>query len=190
MILMATNVNPVSSSSKTPSRVLTVIRTIDMVGEWSGKLFSWLVIPIAFVIAYEVISRHVFHRPTTWVYDVIWMLYGAHFMLGAAYTLYKKGHVRTDLLYMKWSLRTQRLVDIMGYLIFFFPGMALFFIVSLDRAILAWSILEVSNITPWRPPIYPVITVMPLSIALLLLQGLSEVIKCFYTLIKGNDYES
>lgn len=184
---MATNVK---SASQASLWVHSVIRTIDLVGEWSGKFFSWLVIPMAFAVAYEVISRYFFHRPTMWAYDVIWMLYGAHFMLGAAYTLYKKGHIRTDMFYNKWSLRTQKLVDIIAYLIFFFPGMALFFIVFLDRAILAWSIREVSNITPWRPAIYPIITAMPVSIGLLLLQGVSEFIKCVYIIITGNDYES
>lgn len=172
---------------KPPSWGLKVIRVIDIMGEWSGKIFSWLVLPMTFCIVYEVISRYFFHRPTMWAHDVTWMLYGTHFMLGAAYTLYKKGHIRTDLLYANWSLRTRKLVDIIGYLFFFFPGMAFFFIVSLDRAILSWSILEVSGLTPWRPPVYPVITVMPVSIALVLLQGVSEVIKCVYSLfyIKG-----
>jgi len=184
---MATNIK---SASKAPLWVHPVIRTIDLVGEWSGKFFSWLVIPMSFAIAYEVISRHFFHRPTMWVYDFTWMLYGAHFMLGAAYTLYRKGHIRTDMLYVKWSLRTQKWVDVIGYLVFFFPGMALFFIACLDRAILAWSIREVSNLTPWRPAIFPIITAMPVSISLLMLQGVSEFVKCVYTLIRGIDYES
>lgn len=167
------------------SPFLNFLRSVDKVGEWAGKIFAWAVIPMAFCIGFEVIARYVFNNPTIWVYDTTWMLYGTHFMMGGAYTLMKKGHIRTDLLYMNWSIRTQAWVDILSYIIFFFPGMILFFIACFDRASLAWSIREVSNATPWRPPIYPVITVMPVSIGLLLIQGACDVLKRIYTIVKG-----
>ena len=175
--MAATSDSPVINAS---SRLVTFLKAVDKLAEWSGKVFAWLVIVMAFVIGYEVVSRYVFSRPTMWAYDMTWMLYGTHFMMGVSYTLLKKGHIRTDLLYGRWSPRTQAWVDIIGYIVFFFPGMVLFFIASLDRALLSWSILEVSNATPWRPPIYPALTVMPVSIGLLLIQGACDVVKCFH----------
>lgn len=173
-----------ASDLSIPQGVAVILRVIDWVGEWSGKLFSWLVIPMALSIAYAVVSRYLFDRPTMWVYDTTWMLYGTHFMIGAAYTLYENGHIRTDLLYIKWSPKKRALVDLICYVVFFFPGMIFFFIASLQRTIESWSILEVSAYTPIRFPIYPVITVMPVSIMLLLIQGFAQVIRCIYR-IKG-----
>ena len=168
-----------------PPTLVRVVRAIDLIGEWSGKIFSWLVLPMAFALAYEVISRYVFNRPTVWAYDVTWMLYGAHFMLGAAYTLYKDGHIRTDLFYNNWSPRTQGLVDFIGYLVFFFPGMALYFYAGLDRALDSTRIGERSTYSPWQPPIWPVMWAVPISAGLLLIQGVSQFIKSIYALTKG-----
>jgi len=168
-----------------PPTLVKVVRAIDSIGEWSGKVFSWLVLPMAFALSYEVISRYVFHRPTVWAYDVTWMLYGAHFMLGAAYTLYKDGHIRTDLFYNNWSPRIQGLVDFIGYLVFFFPGMALYFYAGLDRALDSTRIGERSLYSPWRPPVWPVTWAVPISAGLLLVQGVSQFIKSAYALTKG-----
>ena len=76
-------------------------------------------------VTYEVVARHFFRAPTIWAFDVTYMLYGTHFMLGTAYTLMRIGHVRTDMLYQNWSIRRQNLIDAIGYLFFFFPAMAL-----------------------------------------------------------------
>ena len=75
-------------------------------------------------VTYEVVARHFFRAPTIWAFDVTYMLYGTHFMLGTAYTLMRIGHVRTDMLYQNWSIRCQNLIDAIGYLFFFFPAMA------------------------------------------------------------------
>ena len=72
-------------------------------------------------------ARHFFRAPTIWAFDVTYMLYGTHFMLGTAYTLMRIGHVRTDMLYSRWSIRRQNWIDAIGYLFFFFPAMVLLF---------------------------------------------------------------
>ena len=74
------------------------VEKIDQLSDWSGRIVSYLVYPLVGGVAYEVIARYFFNAPTEWAYDVTYMLYGAIFMLGAAYTLLKKGHIRTDLL--------------------------------------------------------------------------------------------
>jgi len=73
-----------------PRALTTAIRLIDTyVGELSGKIFMLMIFPLIGGLTYEVIARYVFDAPTKWAYDTSYMLYGSHFMLGAAYCLYK-----------------------------------------------------------------------------------------------------
>jgi TRAP-type mannitol/chloroaromatic compound transport system permease small subunit len=166
-------------------RVTAIVRAIDGLALWSGRLFCWLVIPLVFALTYEVFARYVFHAPTIWAYDAAYMLYGTHFMLGAAYTLYKGGHIRTDVFYQRWSPRTRGLIDASLYLFFFFPGMAFFLWMGLQEAIHSWDIREVSNESPWRPVIYPFKTVIPVAALLLIVQGASEFAKAAWAALKG-----
>jgi TRAP-type mannitol/chloroaromatic compound transport system permease small subunit len=103
------------------------INAIDKIADVSGRIVAWLIVPMTFAVTYEVVARHFFRAPTMWAYDVTYMLYGTHFMLGTAYTLMRTGHVRTDMLYQNWSVRRQNLVDAIGYLFFFFCHFFFFF---------------------------------------------------------------
>jgi TRAP-type mannitol/chloroaromatic compound transport system permease small subunit len=167
------------------SKLIKTARVIDQISIWSGKITAWLIFPLVIGLTYEVISRYVFHAPTIWAYDVAYMLYGALFMLGAAFTLFKKGHIRTDIFYDKWTPRKQGWVDALLYLLFFFPGMIFFFLAGLDEALHSWSLLERSDVGAWRPPIYPFKTVIPLTALLLIIQGVSEFLKSLYAAFKG-----
>ena len=177
---------PVQSVDGPPRWIRQIVTVIDtVIGEWSGKLFCWLAIPMTFSLAYEVFARYLFNAPTIWAYDVTYMLYGSHFMLGAAYALYKGQHIRTDMLYEKYSLRWKGIVDASLYLLFFFPGMIYFMMAGWQEALHAWDIGERSDASPWRPPIYHFKTVMPVAAVLLLIQGVSEFLKSAYAAIKG-----
>jgi TRAP-type mannitol/chloroaromatic compound transport system permease small subunit len=161
-----------------PKALATIVRVIDtVIGDWSGRLFAWLILPLVGTLVYEVFARYLFGAPTIWAYDTTYMLYGAHFMLGAAYTLAKGGHIRTDFFFSNWSLRTQGWIDAVGYLVFFFPGMAFFFWASWEEALFSWQIGEKSSASPWQPAMYPFKTVIPVTAAMLLIQGVSEFIK-------------
>ncbi len=136
-------------------------------------------------LAYEVFARYLFHAPTIWAYELTYQLYGSHFMLGAAYTLYKGAHIRTDILYDRYPVKWQGWVDATLYLFFFFPGMIFFLWAGGAEAIHAWSIGELSEATPWRPPLYPFKTVIPVAAVLLIIQGVSEFLKSVYAAIRG-----
>lgn len=163
-----------------------VTQAIDTLSIWSGKLVAWLIVPMFVVLVYEVIARK-FFRPTMWANDIATMAYGAHFFLAGAYTLYLQKHIRTDFFSNKWSLKTQVRMDIAQYLLLFLPGMALFTWFCWDFAAESWDLKE-SLMTTWRPPAYWYKSVIPLSAALILVQGISEVLKCFKTLRTGIDY--
>jgi TRAP-type mannitol/chloroaromatic compound transport system permease small subunit len=179
----------VSPPGQTPEDVGPAVRatiiTIDTIADWSGRIIAWLIIPMTCAVTYEVVARHFFRAPTIWAYDVTYMLYGTHFMLGTAYTLMKVGHVRTDMLYQNWSVRRQNLIDMIGYLFFFFPAMALLFYFGWQEASHAWAIGETSNESPWRPIIYPFKAVIPLTALLLFVQGISEFLKSLYAVRTG-----
>jgi TRAP-type mannitol/chloroaromatic compound transport system permease small subunit len=177
-----------ASADGAPSGPLVaIVRAIDGLSLWSGRLFCWLVVPLVVGLTYEVFARYVFHAPTIWAYDVAYMLYGSHFMLGAAYTLYRGGHIRTDIFYQNWSVRTRGLVDALLYLFLFFPGITLFFWMGLQEALQSWDIREVSDASPWRPIIYPFKAVIPLGLGLLFIQGVSEFLKSTYAALEGRE---
>jgi TRAP-type mannitol/chloroaromatic compound transport system permease small subunit len=160
------------------------IRAIERVSEWSGRIVAWLVLPLIAAMTYEVTVRYVW-EPTQWAYDVSYMLYGALFMLGAAYTLYRGAHIRTDFLYQKWPVKVQAAVDAFCYLVLFFPGIAIFFWLGVEFAWASWLRDERTVGSSWMPIIYPLKSVMPVAAALLLLQGLAEFLKCVYALRTG-----
>jgi TRAP-type mannitol/chloroaromatic compound transport system permease small subunit len=110
------------------------------------------------------------------------------FMLGAAYALRVGAHIRTDFFWERWSLRTRGVIDTVAYVVFFFPGIALFFWVGWDEAWYAYAISETSEQTPWRPLLWPLKATIPLAAALLLLQGLSELAKSLYAAVSGRAF--
>jgi len=155
-----------------------VVAVIDRVSIVTGWLAGWLIVPMTLAVSYEVAARYAFSAPTIWAYDVTYMLYGAQFMLAAAYTLLKGGHIRTDVFYERWSPATRAKVDAVCYVLLFFPGMLFVLYAGANQAWHSWQIDERSDATPWYPIIYPLKAVIPLSALLLILQGVAELIKC------------
>lgn len=158
-------------------RVARLVAAIDAVALWSGRAVSWMLIPMVASLVYEVGARYLFNAPTTWAYDMTYMLYGSFFMLGSAFTLMRKGHIRTDMFYEKWSVRTQGRVDAACYLLFFFPALIAFLFVSWDFFLASWDRQERMVTSPWMPLVWPFKLSMPVATALMLLQGVSEFIK-------------
>lgn len=165
--------------------VLGTIRRIDLLAEWTGRVCSWLVVVLIVAVVYEVISRYAFGRPTIWAYDMSWMTYGAMFMLCVGYTFYCRGHIRTDFFYNSWSPRVQGLVDGLLHLFIFFPAMIFFFWAQSTMAFESWRIGERSFYSPWQPIMWPLKIILSLSVLLVLIQGVSELLKCAYAVVKG-----
>ena len=168
-----------------PRGLLAVIRCIDGLSLWSGRITGWLIVPMVLSLVYEVVARYFFNAPTIWAYDMTSFLYGAFFMLGAAYTLLKKGHIRTDSFYGAWSPRTQGWVDATCYLLFFFPGMIAFLVVSWDYFTVSFGRNERAVSSPWMPILWPLKFALSLALALLVLQGFSEFLKSVWAARTG-----
>src|SRR3954468_2062132 len=165
--------------------LINIVNLIDKFTDVTGYWVAWLNVPLVVVVAWEVIARYFFHRPTVWSFDVTYMLYGTIFMLGAAYALHKGAHIRTDFFYEKWSVKTKGIVDSISYIVFFFPSIIMLLIISSGEAWYAFDIKETSEQTPWRPILWPYKSVVPLTCVFLLIQGVSELIKSFYAARMG-----
>ena len=157
---------------------------VDSFSTWFGKITAWAVVALTLLITAEVFSRYVLNKPHSWVLDVQIQLYGLLFMCAGAYTLAKGGHVRGDVLYGFFRPRTQASIDLVLYLVFFLPG-----VVALTWA--GWTYANESlamreqtfNADPI--PLYPFKFVIPVAGAVLLLQGLVEIVRCVLCLRDG-----
>ena len=171
------------------SGLIRTVRIIDKFTDTTGTWVAWLNVPLVLAVSYEVIARYFFHAPTIWSFDVTYMLYGTIFMLGAAFALHKGAHIRTDFFFEKWSVKTKGTIDSIAYLVFFFPSLLVFLVVSAGEGWYSFSIGEVSEQTPWRPLLWPYKWVIPLAVLLLLIQGVSETIKSLWAARTGIELE-
>jgi TRAP-type mannitol/chloroaromatic compound transport system permease small subunit len=177
---------PASEPARQPSRrYLAAIRAIDGATQWTGYLIMLLVIPLIIANVVEVFMRYVMNSPTSWALDVTTMSFGALFMLGAAYALLQGAHVRTDMLWEKFSDRKKGVIDSVAYVLFFLPSMAILFAISIDDFFYSLSINEKSTSGIWQPVIWPLRAIIPLAAALLFLQGISELLKSLWAARTG-----
>ena len=146
-----------------------------------GWLAGWLIVPMTVAVAWEVTARFAFNAPTKWAYTVTFMLYGAQFMLAGPHTLMQGGHIRTDMFYDKWSPATRARVDMVCYLLVFFPSLACILYAGVAETWHTWEIGE--RIGGWRA--WPFRGIVPLTAALLMLQGVAETAKCARVLRGG-----
>ncbi|HEY7520425.1 MAG TPA: TRAP transporter small permease subunit [Methylomirabilota bacterium] len=162
-----------------------LIRTIDLISYWSGKAFAWLIMALTFVVSIEVFKRYILNAPTAWIFDFNNMLYGTLFMLCGAYTLAAAGHVRADFIYGSMRPRAQAALDLLLYVLFFIPCMLGLIYAGSGFAADSWRIGEHSTVTAEGPPVYHFKTMIPIGGALVMLQGLAEMVRCVVCLRTG-----
>jgi TRAP-type mannitol/chloroaromatic compound transport system permease small subunit len=159
---------------------------IDQISEWSGRIFVWLIIPLTVVVAYEVVARRVFDAPHIWATEVTDYIYGAHFMLVAAYTLLYKAHVSVDIISQAFPPRVKGVFEILTHLLFFFPFCIIMLYYGTDFAYTSWMQAETSG-SAALPVVPEVKTAMPVAFALLIIQGLATFIRSIYLTVKGRE---
>ena len=158
---------------------------IDRISTFVGQSFSWLIVFLTLQVSWEVFSRYALDTPHAWAFDEMVMAYGTLFMMCGAYTLAKGGHVRGDVIYGFWEPRTQASLDLALYILFFIPGVVALAYAGYIYAGESWAMNEHSNITSDGPPVYPFKTVIPVAGALLLMQGIVEIIRCVICIKEG-----
>ena len=168
-----------------PIWMSSTITRIDIFSKWVGNVVCWLTIPLIFAMTYEVFARKLFLAPTYWAYDVSRFLYGAMFMLGAGYALSKGVHIRADFLYRNFKVKTQGIVDFWLYLIFYFPGLLVFLYMTTIFVYESMMRGDKGMDTGWMPYLWPIKSCLWIGILLLLIQGISELLKSYYAATRG-----
>ena len=162
------------------------IKFADNLSTSMGKAFSWCIVILMGGTCYEVVMAYAFNSPTLWNFDFSLQMYGAIFMMAGAYTLSTEAHVRGDVIYRLFPTRVQGWIDLILYFLFFFPGVIALAIYGYDYAALAWKIKETSWNSPAQIQIYMAKSLIPLSGALLVIQGISEVFRSIICIQTGH----
>lgn len=162
-----------------------LILNIDRLSKAVGHAFAWCIIVLTFGTAYEVFVRYALRDPTSWAFDMSYIMYGALFLMAGAYTLSRNGHVRGDIFYRKWPSRVQASVELVLYVIFFFPGVISFMVAGWGYGTESMRIREVSVNSPVGVPIWQLKMLIPFAGFFLTLQGIAEVLRCIVCLQTG-----
>ena len=162
-----------------------IVKKLDCISLWSGRLLSFLVLFMVGIIFWEVIMRYFFNRPTTWAMEAATMIFGIYMMGGGVYSLLKDGHVRMDIFYSRWSPRRKAIADIFTFPLFLsFIGILLYKATAYGFE--SFVMREYSS-TPWGPPLYPLKLTVPVIIILMLSQGIANFIRNIALLFTGED---
>ena len=161
------------------------ILAIDRFNTAVGKIAGWAILILTLAISYEVFARYALRAPTTWAFDVSYILYGTLFMLAGPYALARNAHVRGDFLYRHWQPRTQAWLDLALYFLFFFPGIIALAWAGYKFAAFSWMIREHSSNSPNGPPLYHFKSLIPIVGVMMCMQGAAEVARCIICLRTG-----
>lgn len=161
------------------------IRFADKVSAWVGRAFAWSILLMTFGVAYEVFVRYLLRAPTTWAFDISYMMYGTLFMMAGAYTLSRDGHVRADVFYRLWPKRVQATVELVLYFIFFFPGILALIFAGWKYASRSIGYREVSVMSPAGVPIFQFKVIIVAAGVLLFIQGVAQVFRCILCIRTG-----
>jgi len=160
------------------------LSAIDRISEVTGKVVSLLIFPLILIVVQEVIRRYFFKAPTSVSYELSTFIYAAHFLLGAPFVLLIGGHMKIDLFSGRLSPRVMAGLDAVLYIFLFFFYIAALLWVTSIMAFDSWTIRETTG-SVWDPPYYIIKAVVPLSVFLLMLQGIADFIRKAIFAIKG-----
>jgi len=167
--------------------VISIIHGIEELSIWIGRAFGWCILILTLSVAYEVFVRYVLNAPTVWVFDMMVQMYGALFVMAGPYALAQDTHVRADVIYRFLTPRWQARLDLLLYIVFFFPGMIALAWYGWEIAMDSWRYHEVSWNSPARIQIYFFKTLIPVAAWLFIVQGVAECMRC-YLAIKTNEW--
>ncbi|MHA3902644.1 TRAP transporter small permease subunit [Castellaniella sp. WN] len=157
--------------------LLTISRWIDALNTLVGQAITWLVLVVAVVSAGNAVMRKLFSLSSNAWLELQWYLFGAIFLLAAGYTFLRNEHVRVDVLSQKLPERTQVRIEIFGVLFFLLPAACLVFWLSIPFFWESWITHELSSNTEGLIR-WPAKLLIPVGFALLILAGLSHLVKC------------
>jgi TRAP-type mannitol/chloroaromatic compound transport system permease small subunit len=158
---------------------------VDQLSKTVGHAFAWLIVILTLGTCYEVFVRYALNNPTSWAFDMSYIVYGGLFMMAGAYTLSRNGHVRGDILYRLWPPRVQASVELALYVLFFFPGVISLMVAGWSYGFESFRIKEVSVNSPAGVPVWQLKMLIPFAGFFLALQGIAEMMRCMQCLREG-----
>jgi TRAP-type mannitol/chloroaromatic compound transport system permease small subunit len=165
--------------------VKKVLKTIDSISEQSGRVGKWCALLLVLVGSYDTIARHFFNAPTVWGYDMLCMLGGTMYLLGASYDFLHEAHTRVDIVYNVLKPRYKSLLNVVSSLLFFFPLMGVMLYYGISWSIRAIRLKEVMFTSFWYPPAFPYRAIFAIGLLFLVLQGVSKFVRDLYFVVKG-----
>ena len=156
--------------------LLALSRMIDALNVRIGRVLMWVVLVMVLISAANATIRKLFNYSSNAYLEIQWYLFSAIFLLGAGYTLLRNEHVRIDIISSRTSARAQNWVDVFGILFFLFPMAGIIMWLSIPLLEDSWVRNEVST-NAGGLVIWPARLLVPVGFFLLILQGISELIK-------------
>ncbi len=153
----------------------------DGLSEYVGRIISWMTLLMISVLVFEIVSRYFLNAPTIWAHETSTMLYGAFCMLAGSYTLRHRSHVRSEVIYGVMGPRGKAFCDTIVFSLGLIV-LGVFFKLAVEFAADSWAVREYSNKSIWQPVVYPIKTVIPLAVGLIILQNIAELLRAVLTL--------
>ncbi|MGC2165522.1 MAG: TRAP transporter small permease subunit [Gallionella sp.] len=167
-------------------RLQSLLHGIDQLSKSVGHAFAWCIVVLILGTSYEVFVRYVLDDPTSWAFDMSYILYGGLFLMSGAYALSRGAHVRGDVFYRLMPKRVQGSIELVLYIIFFFPGVIALMYSGWGYAMDSMRIHEVSVNSPIGVPIWQLKLIIPSAGLLLALQGFAEMLRCIICIRTGS----
>jgi TRAP-type mannitol/chloroaromatic compound transport system permease small subunit len=165
--------------------IQSLLHGIDQLSKSIGHAFAWCIVILTLGTSYEVFVRYVLDNPTSWAFDVSNLMYGALFLMAGAYALSRGAHVRGDVFYRLMPTRVQGGLELVLYFLFFFPGILALVVAGWGYAMDSVRIHEVSVNSPIGVPVWQLKLIIPAAAAVLVVQGIAEVLRCIICLRTG-----
>jgi TRAP-type mannitol/chloroaromatic compound transport system permease small subunit len=158
-----------------PSAIRNYVRYVDATNRVIGRLVMYLIFVMMGVLLFSSTSRTFFSVSHIWTIEIAQFMLAAYYLLGGGYSMQLESHVRMDLLYSRWSPRTQAIVDTVtvGFLIFYLVFLLVGGLSSTQYALEYGQ----KNYSSWAPPLAPIKIIMTIGIVLMLLQAIAMFFK-------------
>lgn len=160
------------------------IKYVSTVSDWAGRVAGWMIPILMIIVAYDVVKRYVFNAATSWAFDFSWMLYGASFILGGAYVLFHKSHIRVDVILNRFAPQTKGILELVFMAVLLLPLSVVLTWSGINAAIRSWTLKELSEYAVFHTPLYPIKTIVPIAFFLLGLQIIVEFIHQLQSLLR------
>jgi len=163
-----------------------VIDAIERFIDWAGRAVAWLTLLMVIVTFVVVVLRYVFDIGWIGLQESVTYMHAMVFMVGAAWAMQQRAHVRVDIFYSRFSARTQAWVDLLGSLLLLLPVMIYIAWISWAYVADSWSVLEGSREAGGLPAVFLLKSLIPVLALLLTLQALVQIIRS-YQIIRRAD---